>query len=86
MLLHHVPYLELQVVVALTDDMELSPRDEPYGYRRQDALLGVKFESGVLPLPAYVHQVVGLRGVAPQEEGHLGLVDAAVLRAEPDLD
>ena len=81
-----VVHLKLQVVVALADDIELSPRGEAQRYRRHDALFGVKLEAWVLPLAPHIHQVVGLRRVAPKEQGHLGLIDAAVLGAELDLD
>ena len=81
-----VVYLQLQVVVALADDIDLSLRGESQRHRRHDALLCVKLEAWVLALAPYIHQVVGLCRVAPQEQGHFGLIDAAVLGAELDFD
>lgn len=78
-------YLELQVVIALADDMEQSLASKAQGDRGHDALPGVKLEAGVLPLTPHVHQVVGLRGVVIQVQGHFGLIDTAVLGAEHDF-
>lgn len=77
--------LKLQVVIALTDDIELSLAGKAQGYWRHDALLGVKGKTGVLPLPPHIHHVVGLRCVATQVQRHLGLVDTAVFWAELDF-
>ena len=78
-------YLELQVVIALADDMELSLAGKAQGNWRHDALPGVKLEAGVQPLPPYINQVVGLCHVVSQVQGHFGLIDAAVLGAELDF-
>lgn len=77
--------LELQVVIALADDIELGFAGKAEGDWRHDALPGVKLEAGVLPLPPHIHHVVSLRCVAAQVQGHLGLIDAAVLGAELHL-
>lgn len=78
-------YLELQVVVALADDIELSLAGKAQRDWRHDTLPGVKLEARVLPLPPQVNQVVGLCRIVLQVQGHFGLVDAAVLGAELDF-
>ena len=78
-------YLELQVVVALADDVELSLAGKAQRDWRHNALPRVKLETRVLPLPPQVNQVVGLCRVVLQVQGHFGLVDAAVLGAELDF-
>lgn len=79
-------HLELQIVIALTSDVELGLGGEAKRHRGHDALLGLKLEAGVLPLTPYIHHVVGLCGVAPQKQGHFGLIDATVLGAELHFD
>ena len=78
-------YLELQVVVALADNIELSLAGKAQRHWRHDALPRVKLEAGVQPLPPHINQVVGLCRVASQVQRHFGLIDAAVLGAELDF-
>ena len=78
-------YLELQVVIALADDMELSLAGKAQGHWRHDAFPGVKLEAGVLPLPPHINQVIRMCRFVSQVQGHGGLINAAVLGAELDF-
>eukprot|EP00955_Chlamydomonas_euryale_P087947 364338-Chlamydomonas_euryale.AAC.2 len=86
-LVRRQPVAQLQVVVAVVEDVERGVRPNPQRHRRQHALAHVKREARELARPGELQRQVRVAvGGLAEVDGHRCIVSLGVARRERDVD